>query len=151
MGKKDFYVGLLFLLLTGAIIVLILRSPSTQDFSGPGPFFFPTVAAVLIGGLSLTLLVKSVKQTEAVSSPIQGKRIWGRTLWIIAWCAIYGATIEKLGYLLSTGMVTFALLAYFSRGKWVFNIVLSVATPILIYILFDTLLKVSMPKGFFGF
>jgi hypothetical protein len=77
--------------------------------------------------------------------------MWGRIFWIVFWCGIYAATIEKWGYLLSTGVVTFALLAYFSRGKWTLNITLSVATPILIHLLFDTLLKVSLPKGFLGF
>lgn len=150
MNKKDFYTGLLFLLFTGAIFVLILRSPTTGDFSGPGPFFFPTIAALLLGGLSITLLVKGARQSESGGVVIEGRRILGRTVWIIAWCAIYGATIEPLGYLLSTGMVTFALLVYFNRREWIFNIVLSLVTPVSIYILFDTLLKSPLPKGILG-
>ena len=151
MNKKDFYIGLVFLLFSGANFVLILKSPSTHDSSEPGPFFFPAIAAVFIGALSLTLLVRGVRQPGEVRSSIQAKRMWGRIFWIVFWCGIYAATIEKLGYLLSTGVVTFALLAYFSRGKWALNIILSVTTPILIHFLFDTLLKVSMPKGLFGF
>ena len=151
MNKKDFYTGLLFLIFTGAIFVLILRSPTHQVSSGPGPFFFPTIAALLLGGLSLALLIKGARQDEGGRKAVQGKRIWGRTIWIIAWSAIYGATIEPLGYLLSTGIVTFALLFYFNRRSWVFNIVLSVFTPVSIFILFDTLLKVSMPRGILGF
>ena len=150
MNKKDFYTGLLFLIFTGAIFVLILRSPTHQASSGPGPFFFPAIAALLLGGLSLALLIKGARQGESGHKAVQGKRVWGRTIWIIAWSAIYAATIEPLGYLLSTGMVTFALLAYFNKG-WVFNIVLSVVTPVSIFILFDTLLKVSMPRGILGF
>jgi len=150
MNKKDFYTGLLFLIFTGAIFVLILRSPAHQDSSGPGPFFFPAIATLLLGGLSLALLIKGARQGEGERKAVQGKRVWGRTIWIIAWSAIYGATIEPLGYLLSTGIVTFALLAYFNKG-WVFNIILSVVTPVSIFILFDTLLKVSMPRGVLGF
>lgn len=151
MNKKDFYTGLLFLILTGAIFVLILRSPAIQVSSGPGPFFFPTIAALLLGSLSLTLLIRGARQAESGSPAIRGKLILGRVIWIIAWCAIYGATIELLGYLLSTGIVTFALLAYFNRRGWVFNIILSVATPVSIFILFDILLKVSLPRGILGF
>ena len=150
MNKKDFYSGLVFLLFSVAFIVLILKSPSTYDSSEPGPFFFPAIAAVFIGALSLTLLVRGVQQ-PGVPSSIQAKRMWGRIFWIIFWCGIYAATIEKLGYLLSTGVVTFALLAYFYRGRWALSVILSVTTPILIHFLFDTLLKVSMPKGWFGF
>ena len=151
MNKKDFYTGLLFLIFTGAIFTLILRSPAHRVSSGPGPFFFPTIAAFLLGGLSLALLVKGARQGASVGKGVQGKRIWGRTIWIIAWSAIYGATMEPLGYLLSTGMVTFALLAYFNRGSWIFNTVLSVVTAVSIFVLFDTLLKVSMPRGILGF
>lgn len=149
MNKKDFYTGLVFLLFTGAIVVLILRSPTTSDAS-PGPFFFPAISALLLGGLSLTLLIKGVRHSQSEGEEVQRKRMLGRIVWIIAWSAIYGATIEPLGYLLSTGVVTFALLAYFNRRGWIFNIVLSVATPISIFILFDTLLKSPLPRGILG-
>jgi putative tricarboxylic transport membrane protein len=151
MNKKDFYAGLLFLILTGAIFLLILRSPAFQVSSGPGPFFFPTIAALLLGGLSLTLLIRGARQSEGGSTAVRGKLMLGRVIWIISCCAIYGVTIELLGYLLSTGMVTFALLFYFNRRGWIFNIILSVATPASIFILFDTLLKVSLPRGILGF
>ena len=149
MNKKDFYTGLIFLLFTGAILVLILRSPTTGEYSGPGPFFFPTVSALLLGGLALTLLIKGAQPQEGGSEAAQGKRMFGRIIWIVVWSAIYGATIEPVGYLLSTGGVTFALLAYFNRG-WIFNVVFSLVTPISIYILFDTLLKAPLPKGILG-
>jgi putative tricarboxylic transport membrane protein len=149
MNKKDFYTGLIFLLFAGAIFVLILRSRTTGEFSGPGPFFFPGVAALLLGGLALTLLIQGVRSTEGGGEKAQGKQMFGRILWIVAWSVIYGATIEKLGYLLSTGLVTFALLAYFNRG-WVFNIVFTLVSPVSIYILFDTLLKAPLPKGILG-
>ncbi len=149
MNKKDFYTGLVFLLFTGAIFVLILRSHTTGEFSGPGPFFFPGVAALLLGGLSLTLLIKGARPQEGGGAAGEGKRMLGRIIWIVVWSTVYGATIEKLGYLLSTGLVTFALLAYFNRG-WIFNVVFSLVTPISIYILFDTLLKAPLPKGILG-
>ncbi len=149
MNKKDFYTGLIFLLFTGAIFVLILRSPTTGEHSGPGPFFFPTVSALLLGGLALTLLIQGVRSREGGGATVEGKQMIGRIVWIIVWCSIYGATIEKLGYLLSTGLVTFALLAYFNRG-WIFNIVFTIVTPVSIYILFDTLLKAPLPKGILG-
>jgi putative tricarboxylic transport membrane protein len=151
MNKKDFYTGLLFLIFAGAIFVLILRSPTHQVSSGPGPFFFPTIAALLLGGLSLALLIKGARQTAGGSEAGRRKRMLGRIFWIIMWSTLYGATIEPLGYLLSTGVVTFALLAYFNRREWVFNISLSIVTPVSIFILFDTLLKAPLPRGFLGF
>ena len=151
MNKKDFYTGLLFLIFTGAIFIIILRSPTHQVSSGPGPFFFPAIAAFLLGGLSLALLIKGARQDESGRKPVQGKRKLGRIIWIVMWSVLYGATIEPLGYLLSTGVVTFALLAYFNRRGWIFNISLSVFTPVSIFILFDTLLKAPLPRGFLGF
>jgi putative tricarboxylic transport membrane protein len=151
MNKKDFYPGLVFLLFTGAILVLILKSPSFHQESGPGPFFFPSISALLLGGLSLALLIKGARQAASGSEAGRGKRMLGRIIWIIMWSALYGATIEPLGYLLSTGVVTFALLAYFNRREWVFNISLSIITPVSIFILFDTLLKAPLPRGFLGF
>ena len=141
---------MIMLLLSGAIFAQILRSPSTQDSPGPGPFFLPTICALVMAGLSLTLLAKSAREPEPASASPQGRRMWNRLVWIVAWCFLYGITIETAGYLLSTGFVTFALLAYFNRGRWILNIIFSLVTPISIYILFDTLLKVPLPKGWLG-
>ena len=77
--------------------------------------------------------------------------MWNRLIWIVIWCFLYGLTIERLGYLLSTGITAFALLAYFNRHRWIMNVVFSLVTPISIYILFDRLLKAPLPKGWFGF
>ncbi len=151
MKKKDFYSGLILLTLSGTIFVLILRSPAPPDSSGPGPFFLPFISALVIAGLSIALLLQSQKQPETGAAAPQKKRMWNRLIWIVAWCFAYGFTIEKLGYLLSTGVVTFALLAYFNRRKWILNLLFSLLTPISIYILFDTLLKVPLPRGYFGF
>jgi hypothetical protein len=150
LKTKEFYTGLIMLLLSGAIFAQILRSPSTQDSAGPGPFFLPAICALVITGLSLTLLIKSVREPESASASPRGRRMWNRLVWIMAWCFLYGITIETAGYLLSTGIVTFALLAYFNRGRWTLNIIFSLITPISIYILFDTLLKVPLPKGWLG-
>jgi putative tricarboxylic transport membrane protein len=151
MKKKDFYTGLIMLILSGTILVLILRSPSVSDSSGPGPFFLPAIVALVIAGLSIALLVQSSKGPEPASKAPREKRMWNRILWIMIWCFGYAITIERLGYLLSTGIVTFALLAYFNRRKWLLNIFFSLITPASIYILFDTLLKIPLPKGWFGF
>lgn len=151
MLKKDFYTAVIMLLLSGAIIIQILRSPSIQDSSGPGPFFIPAIVAFIIGGLSIALLIQSIKLPSGSADNTLKRRMWGRLIWIMAWCFAYGITIEKMGYLLSTGLVTFALLAYFNRRKWILNIIFSLGTPISIYFLFDTLLKVPLPKGWFGF
>ena len=151
MPRKDFFTGLIFVMFAGAILVMIVRSPTVADASGAGPFFFPAIAALLIGGLSLALLIKGAKEMKNLSPATTEKVMWGRNLWIILWCLIYGFTIERLGYLLSTGLVTFALLAFFCRGKWLFNTVFTVATPLSIYLLFNFLLKVPLPKGLLGF
>ncbi len=150
MNTKDFYIGVIFLSLTGWILLYILKAPTFQ-VTGPGPFFLPAIAALSIGGLSIALLLQSFKQPRGQAVPKQEKRMRGRIIWIMVWCLIYALIVERLGYLLSTGVLSFALLAYFNRGKWLLNIILSVITPSLIFILFDTLLKVSLPRGWFGF
>jgi len=151
MKKKELYTGLLMLILSGTILVLIVRSPTPPDSSGPGPFFLPAITALVIAGLSIALLVQSARGGSPAPAVPPAGRMWHRLLWITFWCFAYGFTIERLGYLLSTGGVTFALLAFFNRRKWVLNILFSLVTPVSIYVLFDTLLKVPLPKGWFGF
>ncbi len=151
MKTKDIYTGIFLLLFAGAIFVLILQSPSPPESSGPSPFFLPAITALLIGGLSLALIVQSPRASDKKGAPPGGKRMWNRLIWIVIWCFLYAFTIEKLGYLVSTAVVTLALLAYFNRRKWALNVLFSIVTPLSIYILFDSLLKVPLPKGWFGF
>jgi len=153
MNRRDFYTGLIFLLLAGAIAAMILHAPAVQETVGPGPFFFPTISAFLIAGLSLTLLLKSAREPGRLppQGAAAGKKMWRRIFWIVLWCAIYTATLERFGYILSTALTTFALLSYFTWRAWVFNIIASLATPVLIFFLFNVLLKIHMPKGPLGF
>jgi putative tricarboxylic transport membrane protein len=151
MKTKDIYTGIFLLLFAGAILLLIIRSPSPPESSGPSPFFMPAITALVIGGLSVALIVQALKRSRKEAASPVGKRMWNRLIWIVFWCFLYAFTVEKLGYLLSTGIVTLALLAYFNRRKWVLNVIFSLLTPLSIYILFDTLLKVPLPKGWFGF
>jgi putative tricarboxylic transport membrane protein len=153
MNRWDFYTGLIFLLLAGAIAAMIMHAPAVQEAAGPGPYFFPALSAILIGGLALTLLLRSFRQPGAAqpAKPVPGKKTRHRIFWIVLWCFIYAASLERLGYILSTALTTFALLAYFTWRAWVFNLVAAIATPVLIYFLFDSLLKIHMPKGPFGF
>lgn len=152
MNRWDFYTGLIFLLLAGAIAAVVLSTPAVQEAVGPGPYFFPAISAILIGGLSAALLLKSVRQPAAQAAK-QGpaSKTRHRIFWIVLWCFIYAATIERLGYILSTALTTFALLAYFTWRAWIFNVIAAIVTPGLIYFLFDSLLKIHMPKGPWGF
>jgi putative tricarboxylic transport membrane protein len=153
MNRWDFYTGLIFLLLAGAVAAMILHAPAVPEAAGPGPYFFPAISALLIGGLSLTLLLRGIRQPGGTHppKPVARKKTAHRIFWIVLWCFIYAASLERLGYILSTAVTTFALLAYFTWRAWAFNILAAIATPALIYFLFDSLLKIHMPKGPFGF
>ncbi len=74
MNRWDFYTGLIFLLLAGAVATTILHAPVVQEIVGPGPYFFPAISAILIGGLSLTLLLRSVRQPVAARAREAGRR-----------------------------------------------------------------------------
>lgn len=57
------------------------------------------------------------------------------------------ATLTSLGAILASALFLFAMLWYLNRGHLVANVVLSVALPLGLYLLFQTFLNAGLPSG----
>ena len=57
------------------------------------------------------------------------------------------ATLTSLGAVLASALFLFAMLWYLNREHLVVNVVLSVALPLALYLLFQTFLNAGLPSG----
>ena len=70
---------------------------------------------------------------------------------IAVWTAIYIATFEPLGFVLSTAIYLLVLTAYFNRNRWLMNVLTSVLFAVISYFMFTKLLGVNLPLGILPF
>ena len=123
---------------------------------GPDEGFFPLSVAIIIIGLSLTILVKSVLHTQGPKkmgiTEEQGKK--GETIFRVSSYAIlmlvYGLLIEWLGFLMTSALFIFPIVKIVERQNWKTTLLLGFISIVISYVLFVYFLGVPLPRGFMG-
>lgn len=69
---------------------------------------------------------------------------------VVVWTGVYYFILEKLGFIIATSIYLLPMMAWFYRGKWVANVLTSIAFSALTYWLFVTL-DVRLPRGILPF
>lgn len=114
----------------------------------PGPGYVPLMLAIFLG---ITGLLIALRGTRA--QPLRGMA-WPeapRAVVILVACGIAAYALERLGYRITV----FALLVFFlgviERKKWYAMLAVSAGFTMLSYLLFNTVLKVQLPRGPWGY
>ena len=148
------------LVLAGVYFWATAQIPSLELGDPLGPKAFPRMLGVgLLLGAAM-LLVEIIRNTaKAKLSAGQGgastELKWDRHHWVVVaiavWTAIYIATFEPLGFVLSTAIYLLVLTAYFNRNRWLMNVLTSVLFAVISYFMFTKLLGVNLPLGILPF
>lgn len=151
---KNMYSGLIGVVLGLGYLFSASRIPTSavQDAIGPKPFpFLVGFLAVISGGI---LCLKELRipedKREAFSFGfLAEKSVYSKMLAIVVAGIAYGMLLDPLGYILSTaGFMLF--LTFMLSKKVKINLILSTAFPIITYVVFSTLLSLSLPRGILG-
>ena len=132
----------------GVVYLLMgLRYP-VGTTANPGPGLYP----LFVGGL---LLVSSVagglevfraNARQRESTPLWGKHAW-RLVTIVLTMSVYIIILPYAGHMFGGIIVTFAALQVVGGIKWYTKLILTLLIPVGSFLLFDTILGVSLPKG----
>ena len=123
------------------------RALPLGSLANPGPAYMPMALAalLLVGGLAIAVLAGD---TRRVGSLDFGE--WRHAVAIFAACAFAALALERLGYRLTIALVLLFLLGVVERKRVVITVVFAMAFAIGTFLLFDTLLRVPLPRGPFG-
>lgn len=112
----------------------------------PGPAYMPVVLALLliVFGLAVFVMGRGARTLHEVGWPE-----WRHAAAIFAACAFAAWGLERLGYRLTMAMVVGFLLLALERKGWVLGIGLTLVMAWGSFYLFDTLLRVPLPRGIF--
>ena len=152
MRRADQITVVVVLIFSLAVIEGARRMPPSGTF-GPGAGFLPFWLGAALAILSIILLVNATREPVQASdrSPFPRGRAVLAILETIGGLAAFILLLETLGFLVSIALLTAFLLRCVERVRWLTTATVAVANAIGMYIVFQMLLGVSLPKNIFGF
>lgn len=134
-----------------AIFALVVlwqsRALPLGSLANPGPAYMPVALAMLLlaGGIAIVVLGREAPPVRSL-----GFGEWRHAVAIFAACAFAALALERLGYRLTIFLALLFLLGVVERKRLVVALVFAVAFAAGTYLLFDTLLRVQLPRGPLG-
>jgi len=112
----------------------------------PGPAYMPVVLALLliVFGVAVFVMGRGARTLREVGCPE-----WRHAVAIFAACAFAAWGLERLGYRITMAVVVGLLLLGLERKGWVLGLGLTLVMAWGSFYLFDTLLRVPLPRGIF--
>jgi putative tricarboxylic transport membrane protein len=137
-----------FLVLVGLFVVWERRVLPLGSTSHPGPGYFPLLLAVLLIILGAILIArgKDAKSIRSVSWPEAPHAVA-----ILGCCLFVTLFMETIGYRLTLLLVLGFLFGVMERIKPWLTLVLTFGFSLGTFWLFDSLLRVPLPRGGWGF
>jgi hypothetical protein len=135
------------LVLIGLVTIWESRVFPLGSLHRPGPAYMPVVLAALLilFGAAVFAMDARVRRLADVGWPE-----WRHALAIFGACAFAAWGLERLGYRLTMAVVVAFLLLVVERKGWALGLTLTVAMAWGSFFVFDTLLRVPLPRGPFG-
>jgi len=135
------------LVLIGLVTIWESRVFPLGSLHRPGPAYMPVVLAALLilFGAAVFAMDARVRRLAEVGWPE-----WRHALAIFGACAFAAWGLERLGYRLTMAVVVAFLLLVVERKGWALGLALTVVMAWGSFFVFDTLLRVPLPRGPFG-
>ncbi|NUL46115.1 tripartite tricarboxylate transporter TctB family protein [Cellulosimicrobium funkei] len=153
--RTAFYAVVLIILIGYTAMAFQMEWTTSGGRIGPG--FFPRIIGSLGILVTVGALVTSIRrgrgdqEDEAFDEDELGEGDLGRhpvaALIAVAASAVLLVTLISLGAIVATAVFLFAMLTFLNRGRWVMNLVITVAVPLGMYLLFQTALNAGLPSG----
>ncbi len=128
------------------------RMPQSATF-GPGAGFLPFWLGALMAILSVLLIVQAFRRppTPGEKPAFPGRKSLVAVGEAVAGLALYILLLERLGFLIGTGLLTAYLLGVVERETWRTTLLVAVLNSVGLFCVFGYLLGVRLPRNMFGF
>jgi len=132
----------------GAVLLAIPVGAASWGFGvgipkSPGAGFWPLLIALAMAGLGVSLILRPTPNAMTAA----GESRWGKFGISLGTLAFYVVALEPLGYLLATVVMMFVQLRWVENRSWKSSSVIAVLTAVLSLLIFQVLLKVTLPEG----
>ncbi len=135
------------LVLIGLVALWESRRFPLGSLHRPGPAYMPVLLALLLILFGLAIAAMGARSGRFVDI---GWHEWRHAVAIFAACAFAAWGLELLGYRLTMAAVLAFLLLVLERKPLALSLAVTVALAWGSFFLFDTILRVPLPRGPFG-
>jgi Tripartite tricarboxylate transporter TctB family len=135
------------LVLVGVVTVWESRVFPLGTLQRPGPAYAPVVVAALLILFGVAVFAMGGRARRLAEL---GWGEWRHAVAIFGACAFAAWGLERLGYRLTMAVVVLFLLMVVERKGWALGIALTVVMAWGSFFVFDTMLRVPLPRGLFG-
>ena len=118
---------------------------------GPGAGLWPFAVGLLFLCFSLAYLVKVLKSHPSGAPAFWGGVKWKKSLLAMLILLLYPVLLETMGFILTTSLAMAVLFRVDKPHRWVFTLSGAVLSSLGMYAIFGLWLKVSLPRGPWGF
>ncbi len=148
MRKANILVSVLCILLSAYVIKTAQGFPENLSAVDPGPAYFPTLMAGMVIILSLVLAALAITGKGAdAEDRLDFHGGSKRALIGVAMFAVYCVLFKTLGFIIDTIWFCFAMMVLLQNRKYPVIAAVSVATAVIIHIIFAVLLGAKLPAG----
>jgi putative tricarboxylic transport membrane protein len=157
MRKADQIAGAVILIFAGAVIFVSWQMPPALVYGravpGPGVGFLPLWIGILMAFFSILLIVTSwIQPVNPEEKPVMpGKQRFFKSLSLVVSMAVWILLMEVLGFIVATFLFSAFMLGVLLRVNWKPAVYVSVGTVIVLYLIFQILFMINLPKNMFGF
>lgn len=126
----------------------IKASFNNLDGSDPGSRLFPYMICILLAVCSVGKFITCAKPDTGKF--VGGKKGYLRLLAVFAVLCLYAFLLTKIGFILVTFLSAAALLLMMKEDRklrWYSPVLFAVILTLVLYVLFETVLKVNLPVG----
>jgi hypothetical protein len=149
--NSDIISGTLFLVLAGILYALIPSQIQTMETTAVTAQTIPRIVTVGLFLFSCCLLlqglIKTPKKTARISSESFKSAVFRKEMRSILFASlfiVYGFLLTFTGYVISTALLSVAILLYYGARKWYYYAI-SLFTIGVVYAVFALLLDVNLP------
>lgn len=119
--------------------------------TAPGPGFVPFWLGVILAVCSVLLLLGTLSPSANNAPWLPDARMAKQIGFVVGVSVVTTLLTYVIGMVLASGLYMAAVLFYLEPDKKKLNTVISILTPVLVWLLFWVWLRVPMPKSPLGF
>ena len=146
--------GSLFWFVLSAAAVYGSLDLGLGDMGQPGSGFLTFVAGTFVALMAVIVFIQSYRGDPAAQRRLselwQGVK-WQRAILITLLIAVFIAVFETLGFFICSFALLFIIMKWLEGLSWKISVFVPAVTIVGTYLLFKTVLKISLPAGIFGF
>ena len=117
--------------------------------SGPGSGLFPLLAALIIMGAGIVLMIAPAHRAHAPAFA-RGEAL-RRGIGVVAGLAVMAIAIPYAGFAIAGAVTMLILLRLVEQVSWPGSLVLAIASVVIVMWLFGHVLGMALPRGPWGF